>query len=111
MLTYEARGKILGLRYFWIRSVRELIDIEPTYFKVSADQLQSLSDELYASLENDPSLLLPALRSFDEFELLDILREEFRSAPDSLMSVELRRRVREHCNQAARKIAVEIFKA
>lgn len=89
--------------------MRELLTIEPAYLKVGEDQIQSLSDELYSSLENDPSLLLPALKSLDDFELLDILHSEWKEMPDSPLSIELRRRVREHCTQAAKKIAQQII--
>lgn len=90
--------------------MRKLISIDADYFRVSEEQLKALADELYSDTENDPSTFLDALHSLGDFELLGILRDELLEAPNSPLSIELRRRAKEICRRQAKQIAVKILK-
>lgn len=84
-------------------------DLSPKCFPPSEEAIKYLADEIFQSYYDDGSAAYEALEYVRDIEMLDILKEEFRDFPNSPVSAELRRRLKEKASREAVKVAQEIY--
>lgn len=84
-------------------------DLSPKCFPPSEEAVKCLADEIFQSYYDDGSAAYEALEYIRDIEMLDILKEELRDFPNSPVSVELRRRLKEVAMREASKVAQQIY--
>lgn len=90
---------------------RQLVPLTVEYKEVPQDQIEFIFKELLGASEDDPSELFHDLKALDDFDLLDLLKEELVKAPDSPFMQELRRRMKIRLRKQARRIAHSIVRS
>lgn len=75
----------------------------------SEEAVKALADELYLTALRDGSAAYEVVNEMKDLDMLDILFEEMQYFPDSPVSIELRRRLKEKAVAEAKTLSMQIF--
>lgn len=90
---------------------RKLVPLVVEYASVPQEQVDHIYKELLSASEDDPSELFHDLKGLDDFDLLDLLKEEMVKTPDSPFMRELRRLMKVRLRRQAARIANSIVRS
>lgn len=93
----------------YVAAKRQLAPIVIKVTPPDPEQIALLADTFMRAALEDGSGILDVFKQFTDYELLDVLREELKRFPISPVSMEVKRLMRKHYKNMARKVAREIL--